>query len=483
MAKTGSAKFIRIYQTFSAKEKKEFRLYIKSPLIKNNRDYTKWLDRIDKSKDLIQKNFEEKNRSTIWNRLSELTALAEKFLIIKGLEKNEYYKDKLLLDQLFERKILNIFSFKCDKFIEKVKTSPVEYESAKQLSELYFMKSKSHLIKNDFEGISESYSLCTEYLITGILINIYDKLKEIHFQKTNNVGHSKSVFDELINSINIENYLRYLEKAGSQYYYFVLLSYTLYKFICGKSDLNLYLKAVEIFNTKMNNISGNYKHYFYFDLINFGIHLRNNKILKNDNVLFSLFDKKLKEGLNDDLNERDYSLNRFGDYVIIALNLDKIKWVENFIKKYSQLLPQKFRDDEVNMALSLLEFKKRNYAKSLEHQKNIKKSNHVYYILTSKLFLKTNFLMGNYEECFQAIERMKKFSMKYKNSPYNLINTTPYLIKVFKALLKYKYNPDKKNITELEFLINSKENFTEKKWILEVYKSPRIKMPKDTAIN
>lgn len=469
MPKTISVKFLRIYETFSQKEKKDFYLFVNSPYFNNKRNYTELLKKINTDESFLTNILSEKKRSTVWNRLSELTSLAEKFLILKELENNIHYNDKFLLQQLLDRRIFSIFLSKCEKVIEKGKNSPIEHSRFEQLGELYIMKSKLAFYKNDLNGISENYSLSSEYLTVDLLIKVLHRLSEIYFQKINNLHYKNSGIDELINSIDFEKYLDFLNRSSSKFYYHVLLSYNLYKFMTAPSEnVELYLKSVEIFKNKMKDLSTYYKTDYYSVLINSGIHLRNLKKLKDDRIIFSLFEAKLKEGITDDISEKDFNLNRFGDYVIIALNLNKISWVEKFIEDYSNLLPEKYKENEINFVMALLEFKKKRYSEALEYQSKVKKSSNIFYILSTRLSIKANYLLGNYDNCFTEIERLKKFISKHKNSPFNQINTTPHFLKTFISLLKYKSNPDRKNREELEFLLNEKEEFVEKAWIKEV---------------
>ncbi|MCX6161084.1 MAG: hypothetical protein NTV87_07085 [Ignavibacteriae bacterium] len=53
--------------------------------------------------------------------------------------------------------------------------------------------------------------------------------------------------------------------------------------------------------------------------------------------LFMLYNIKLKLGLYNELRVIRYPSLAFRDYIIVGLKLKKNKWVENFIKKYSEL--------------------------------------------------------------------------------------------------------------------------------------------------
>ncbi|MFZ1320371.1 MAG: hypothetical protein WAT71_02325 [Ignavibacteria bacterium] len=432
----------------------------------------KWLDKIDESGNNILITVGEKNKTTVWNRMSELYLIAEKYLIMKSLENNWFYKDLFLLEELLERNVIKILDYKCHNILEKLKNQPVDNKSFEHLSKLHYINSYLMLQKNNYKGVAENYLASSDYLTISFLKNILQHMTEIYYQKANDVEYQLSISEQLIESIDFEKILSHLKSSNSENYYYILLPYLMCKFIKDpQKNIQFYQEAVDIFINKINNMALLDKNEYYFELINFGIYIRNHYLLINiENIIFELIKRKLKEGLDSELREKNFNLNRFVDYVIIALNVNKFKWVNDFINEYSPLLPPVYKDNEVNMVLAIIEFSKKNYKLTLKHLSNIKKSNETYYILCSKFFFKSNFLIGNYDECFNELERLKKFSDKYKDSPFNTINTTPYLIRVYRSLLKFKSNQTKKNRKELEFLINSEENFSDKPWILEVMK-------------
>lgn len=104
-------RFIKIYDTFSSTEKKEFLEFTSIPFLNKGRNYNQFIENLDSDRDdILNSGTDRSNKNkTYSNRISELTILAEKFLMLKNLEKDNFTFETLLLDELCLRNLNHFY--------------------------------------------------------------------------------------------------------------------------------------------------------------------------------------------------------------------------------------------------------------------------------------------------------------------------------------------------------------------------------------
>lgn len=87
----------------------EFRKFISCPLFNKGRDYCKLLESLEKNNLDFKKIDEKAKDRTIWNRLSELTLIAEKYIVYNRIISDKFLFNSFLLQEYNDRNLNSHF--------------------------------------------------------------------------------------------------------------------------------------------------------------------------------------------------------------------------------------------------------------------------------------------------------------------------------------------------------------------------------------
>lgn len=476
MKKKNSVKFLTIFNSFSETEKKEFYFFVKSSLSKTGRDFRAIIDKLDKGAEGVIELQNMYNNRTIWNRLSELTRVAEKFLVIKELTEDKQGYSLLLLRQLRKRKLHKTYDSFYYKSEKELMDAPVSYEAFKKLSELTQEKLSYVLAKGSMRDFQAAYKETSNYRIVWFLLDYLSQLTELAQQKFNNLGECNLLAEKLFGTVNFEKLLTEIEKDYAPFYPYIALQYYVLMGMLNIKENKYYVKAKEIFISNTKKFSNEYKTIVYFMLINYCLNVRNLKIMDVDDELFSLYDSKLKEGLYDDLTATNVTLNHFRDYIIIALNLGKYDWVNNFIRKYVPLLPEEYRDNDTKIGYALLHFSKKEYKTALKYVKDVSRNNYLRYMDSSRISVICNYELFEYEKCYSELDSLKHYFIRQENIPVLTKQLVKNFIVLVSLLLHCTDSPEPARMDRIDIEIKKNRPTLALKWIKE-----KIALLKNTA--
>ncbi len=182
---------------------------------------------------------------------------------------------------------------------------------------------------------------------------------------------------------------------------------------------------------------------------------------------------KLKEGLTDDLKERNPKLNEFRDYIIIGIKLKKYEWVNELIKSLGSFLPSSVKENDILLGKSFLLFAKKKYSACNDLLGQIKKISPYYFIDVSVLKLKTLYELKDFVECHNELRNFREYIGKDRIVNNKLIVYSKEFFRAYSLLLKLKEKPTANNLNNILFLLSKKE-FIAKKWISD--KTEEIKI-------
>jgi len=182
-------------------------------------------------------------------------------------------------------------------------------------------------------------------------------------------------------------------------------------------------------------------------------------------ILFQLYNTMLQQNLI--LIEGVFPIGTFKNIVNLSLQLNKHKWVEEFIHAYHTKLAGENPNDILNFVLSLLEFDKKNYDKVLDLLNQVEAIKDVYYNIQAKrLFLKVFYeqdeidLLYAHMNSFKVyIHRNKLISADQKSMNGNFINLLMRLVELVP-------NQEKKYLKLKDTIINNKDIY-EQEWLCE----------------
>ena len=461
-------RFLIIYNSFSESEKSEFKNFILYSPGNSRRNYNRILSSLTINEKGIIELPDAKTDRTRWNRLSELHLLAEKFLTLKSIESDSFVNRFLLITEYHKRELEIPFKQSYKKLITEITDEPVvnyNYYHISQLDKIYqdYLRSKHDL------NSSSEYFVRSGNFRTGIqMIELLDHLIKIWNMKAAGILNTKSLDEEIFESLNFENILLTLSRnsdSPDKLYQTLKFLYLVYICLNDPENEENYVNAKRIFFRDLKSLSPVNRSQFLNYLIGIMIERSNLSIPGSKEELFYLMNKKLKAGFIDDFHNSEKAINGFRDYLHTSIGLGKFRWANNFINKYGPLLPPDIREDNILLGKALVLFSENKFLICSELLAKIKKKNPFFFVDVSVLKLKVIFELKQFDECHEELKRFSEYLRRERVIQDHLRVYAKEFCNAFKLLLKLKRTPDKTNLNELEFLLSQKEMIG-KKWII-----------------
>ena len=472
-------KLLYLVRSFSENEIREFKKLISSPLYTNGRNYLPILNEIifhNKSgrgkltfPELYSKLYPGKkyNGQTLKNRFSELYKLGEEYLVYKYLNENPVEREKILLREFLDKKLVKLFDSKYKKTKKYLEALPDNEDKFRNISFLNGVNLTLLNKRSKLENMYKQYYERAAYSVCVFLIEIFQYGIEFCLQEYDSRRIERNVVVEILNKLQIDDLIKNFINSNSKIHKMVRLHYFLYKAFKNPDEEKYYFDARRIFKENINFFNPEYKNNLYKEMISYCIIRQNAGIKKFQLELFKLYNEKLDQGLYSEFKAKMYPANIFRDYIFIGIALEKYKWVENFIKKYSNELPEETREDEINLSYGRMLFATGNYDKSLIHFNRIQGLNYLHYCDASVFKLCSYFELRRFEDSYFEMDKLRHYLRNNKRIPEVHKNPLVNFVKAFSKILNIKTNPAKNDTGFLEREIKEMKFVTRREWLLE----------------
>ncbi|MFZ1322573.1 MAG: hypothetical protein WAT71_13535 [Ignavibacteria bacterium] len=470
---SGNIRFFEIYNCLSETEKKEFSEFVTLSLFSKRKTYKDILKKLnsDPKKETIQIAFE--NKRTISNRLSELTKLVEKFLVIKRLESDKFQNDILLLEELKERNVNKFYEQRFNSLSNSILKKDLSLKKNDELYRINYLSFENSKVKLNNERTIDSIRKNFDIRLIQFMIETFDyAIKEFYFRIYNPVITDNFRLS-ILETLDIEFIINYFKKNLVEYYPVVSFYNYILKAFLNLDDTYSYNTAKKIFSKELNNVSKDLRSVLYKYMFEYFIVRMNYKRQSSSKELFDLVNDAIKEELLENEFKSDTYNSAFTNYTMNALSLHKIQWAEEFIDKFGKFLPQENRENGVLQCKAFVEYYKSNFKECKMYAGKVKKINTYYYFNSSKLFLQSCFELGSLEECYAEIKRLQEYLRLQKNSNETLTKYAHEFCLCFILLLRLNENPVSNNYIKLEFELN-KNGIGGKTWIEKKMKEIKI---------
>ncbi|MEZ4824000.1 MAG: hypothetical protein R2942_16975 [Ignavibacteria bacterium] len=363
------------------------------------------------------------------------------------------------------------------KFAESEKFYP---EKLKKLSEIKEIHSHYLMLKNKEEELYKEYYEYSKYFFCYNLINLIELGFEFFQQAINKRTYHPNYVTEYLKTMDIENLISELRDSDNLMFRMTAMNYYLYKAYIDEKNEEDYIMSHKIFSEHFDEIEKKYKIKFFTIMINYCISKLNAGNPKYKYELFKLYNEKLSQNLTEDLRSNSYTFNHFRDFVYIGIAIKNFEWVENFIEKYSKLLPPDLREDEIKISYAKLDFEKKLYERSLSNLKKIKTSHYLLYIDTSLFKLCNYYELDEFEESYLEMDKLKHYFRNNKHIPKSQSLNYLNFVKFYKKLMKLKTEPEKSDSGFLERELKDIKFIANRKWLLK--KISEMKSRKDKQV-
>jgi hypothetical protein len=463
------SKVVRILKTFSAIEIRAFRDFVASPYFNKKPDLIRLVDII--CEQVPEKDPGQLSKERIYGLLypgkpyddkdlrylkSDLTRLAERFMVIsryeeapirrdldllscfldRSLEK-EYWQTRSRLQRLFQDTVYHDSSF----FYQKLRFADVEERRFQEQRKRTFDDAIQHASNylDCFYFIKKLKYCCgmldRQSIFKGeYQLNLSPKL--IAHVKGNDFFNEELIF----------------------YYYNVLMALM-------EEDNDAYFDRLRnLLSEPTDKISREELRELYLAAINYCAR----KIRKGRETYVSEALNLYREGINRNILIEDNQLSpwTFTNVVKLALRLKEYGWIEGFIKKYSHLLPEKFREDALHYNLAELYYYTRDFDKAMLHLNQVRLSDLNYHLGSRVILSKIYYESKEEEALLSLIAAFSIFLKRNKAISNNLKKTYLNFCDILFQILKN--NP--KKMGTLEEKIRQTELLTDRGWLLKIFR-------------
>lgn len=407
------------------------------------------------------------NDSIFRNTFSKMLKIAEKFLYVNHLLKDDFHREFFLLKELKSKRQEGMFvkhKAEADRYIESDLFKNEDYFLKKyQLEELTdeFRKiTKNYMVLADKEE-ADSY----EYLSNSFLTNILKANASIINSNKNFFGEQLKLilFDE-IESCIIRNpgllasnlYLRY-------YYYSIKIFQT--------NDDRYFFELRDIINNEMKSLSIADRKNILTTLTNYSYYRVNNGELKFVDEQFKLYKLSIEKNLYK--GDRDFlSHIFFMNVVTTGLDAGETEWVEDFIRQYYGELKSEHRENMFSFSFALLNLRKKKFDQAIEHASKVISDDLSYKHQLKSFYLKVYYELNEDQPFYSHVDSYRHF---VKNDKLLSRDSREYIsnyILLTKKLFDLKNSPvhDKTEINILNKEIFQNKFLINKLWLLNKVK-------------
>lgn len=469
-------KFLQFYSGLNKNEKKDFGKFVSSAYYNKGRDFSSFLNAVEKNLSkagtaaemisLLSQSLCCTNRS-VWNRLHELKSLAERYIIDKEVSRNELLSVNLVSAYYISRSEYGLFTQKVNSSQKKFRTTKKGIDTNYHYYQLIQQLGYSYIYRNKTEPFIANLTERVVYHSASYIINHYIHLIEL-LQQGNLTG--KDLAEKGLNFLNDSNTEAFLETLKEEYHELfcqVSFHYNIYKAFLVKDDAAYYHNSLKYFELASKTANDAYRSTFYQLLINYCIERTNHNEPEYYKELFRLYNKKLNEGLIQDLQVGNFPINNFRDYIFVALQLGEMEWIKNFIRNYSQYLPPNVREDEINLSYGILHYNEGKHEEAINSLNKVAGDNYIHYMDSKYYKMRLFYEKERYEEAILEIDSYKHYLRQHKEIPETFAKPYKQFIKEYAALMNILLKGSKEDAEIFASGLMSKSLTPRRKWILQ----------------
>ena len=480
-------KLIAFLQTFSKKELSEFEKFIESPFFKQGRDLMPLFKVIIKYhpefnpeefdeetvylKIFPEKNFGDRKSKDILKTLSSsLLKMAEEFIVLSNLRKNQVLKNKTMLEELLDRDLVKYY----DKYAEIAGDElNIKGElSGQKIMEKYFLEginTRYYTVILDHKNYLKHAFKSGEYLSDYFIINLLrlSKLK-LFSEMGSNIKFENNISDFLLTELEMEKILKIYKDSPS--YVFIGFHYYSYSCLLNKCDAALYAKAKEIFFTNKSKLSITEKFYFYSDLLNIqNIGYQFVKFTADRREIFELLVSCVEDGAYKHFKEAYMQPDFYRNFILNAIYFKEFEIADNFINKYSDELKPVYRKNMKFYSKALISFAKADFEDALVNISKVKYDLSNFKVDVKLLSLKIYYELNLTEQAYSLSDTFRHNLKTFSDIPDELIVSYSNFLKYFLKLLTLSEKNDKEESLYLKNELVKEKFIAQESWLLEKY--------------
>jgi len=448
-----STKFFNTISTLSKAELREFDKFVNSPFFNNRQEVSLLFKAIKEG--LQKKNLHQIDRTNLYSQIyknskykdnvlrriiSNLNQLLNKYLVYKEQENDKIEYKFNLIRSAYRRKQLKIVT-------QNIAHAETEVDKCNDLSSEYFEKklklieiqNSYSVFESNWKKIVDNMNKKGKYLLCYFLTELYWELIERKTYSWNtNLADLNDPLTYFMKAFNPRFFFETFSQRDNNFYLVQTFyyAYEVYKSPNSIRKQKTYLDFLFSHDDKFNKNTQS----FFYNIMQ-GVYVFNKKIYPQKRTSisqkqFELYKKMIKKNL---LIQIDYTYIReeaFNNVIKVALQLDQFHWISNFLRNHVHLLPPSVKENCLNFNHARIEFKKRNFAKSLLYIAKVNHNKLLYKLQSKILMCKILYELNYSEQLLSFLDSFRHFvknnssiSDRSKKSHSNFINAVTLLLK------------------------------------------------------
>jgi hypothetical protein len=447
-----TSKAVQIISVLNETEIKELDNFINSPYFNSNKNIIKLFGLLKKQypefnsakieKEIIfTRLFERKpyNEQIMKNLSSRLLQLILEFLGINRY-RNSNINDKELdiLSELNIKRLDNIFESKLKKIEKDL------LDSTHMIHPLFFHLHKAETIKSQFllardkqKYVSENVLKAGNFLVYYFITELSRIAIDLNANITSfNIKHSTNLVFEVLEKFDFRYIIKFLQDNNYQY----------------SGLLNVYYHRLLAMLESSDETYYNYKNLLIENLDNFSLPEMASLIDSLHNIAIQRVNDGAEHGLREEFEVINLKLERntlalntggkismltFRNVIFSSVRLNEIKWAEDFVEKYIDMVNTDSRESIYNHAQGILAYIKKDYDSAIAHLSRVNVAN-PFFISDVKTHMAIVFFeQGFYDSCISTLDSFRhilsnreEFTAIFKEVNLHFINALTMLIKV-----------------------------------------------------
>lgn len=485
-------KLVRMLKTFSEDEMKDFRKFIASPLYRK-RDLTGLLDVLREFHPAFEnpkftnefvysklfsgrKYGDKKSDSLLKTITSELYAVCKEFLIQRGFNGNQNFRQYFLLTELRKRKLFSEFISESKPAIKTIEENTGSIFGLNERSYLSSAFVEYYIDASEFDKCYEMVIRQNEFACASALTGM---LRFSSQQDAAEYGYNlrtrKNLTQSILKHLDIESLISELKHDGSSFAAFIEINYIGHLIYSGKTpDASLFKRMKDLLSRNESLLSAQELYIFYSMLASYGnkIFTGTSKISRRSAVV-DIYKKMLHLGAHKFSPSDDIQPGLFRSMVISARAARDFDFLKKIIEELITELPEDFRESMKRYALGQYYFGVGEYGKALENLVHLKSEYFLYKKDIKNMLFRIYYSLNYTEEAYSILENLKKYLAGTEDLSEEVKSLTRNFVNFASELLRIR---DKGSRKDAEYLINKIMNAEETEsadWLIEKLKEIR----------
>ncbi len=462
-----STKLVRILSTFSPKELKGFRKYISTPYFNEQDRLVQLFNIVEEcffvvrsqpSKEFIwQQLFPQKkfNDALLRKLLSDLSKLAEEFLVWQGLQERPVEQANLLLSELNKRKLAKDFN-------KVMRTIRDFHEDQSYRDDQYYFN--AHLIDselNRFVALQGKRTKDVSLQSAARNLDHYYLITKLRY--CCDLLNYKNVIDIEYELLFMEEILKYLKDHDFREVPAIAIYYHILMLLRNENDEQHFETLTNLLEVHDGLFTLEERRGMYTYALNYCIKKANTGDRKFLVSLFKLYQQALDKGIL--LEDKYLSPWNYKNIVTAGLRVGETAWIQAFIHEYKNSIDKKFRENAFTYNLARYYFQLKDHEEVIALLQQVEYEDIFYNLGAKSMLLKTYYeteeisAMYSLLDSFEIFLRRNKLVSGYHRK--NHLNLIRYVRKLIRL-----HASEKEKITQLEEALKVDEEVSDRKWLM-----------------